>query len=425
MNAILNNSAAITPTMEVKSAIENARKEYMKKEKEMIVGKYTLPTTPGKDGYYRIYVCDKQSSKGRRQLASKSLEELADKIYHHERCINGTARKTFAEIFTLVQEERIKYIKDPDKLLSAENTISKHQFDYNRFFKDTLLEQIYIDEISKKDIEDVILLNLQRYNLNKKAFDGMLYIIRNIFKLAFYEYWISDNTFERVNLKKYSGMLVETMPSSERAYTEKELCKILNYIRNYQIQNPNYIPAYALELQILMGLRRGEIPPLMWNDIKNGYISINKEQITVKKSNKHGQYDRIVQHTKTFKNRLFPISQDISDFLKKLKHIHSVFCLDSIYLFPFNTSNGVISNSIVYDFYERVINSLNLKKKDIIMGPHSFRRNAITDVVNATNGNLTLASQLFGNSPLVAENNYYTGVDMDTALSVLNKRKLS
>lgn len=55
----------------------------------------------------------------------------------------------------------------------------------------------------------------------------------------------------------------------------------------------------------------------MWNDIKNSYISINKEQITVKKNNKHGKYNKIVQHTKTFKNRLFPISQDISDFLKK------------------------------------------------------------------------------------------------------------
>lgn len=58
-------------------------------------------------------------------------------------------------------------------------------------------------------------------------------------------------------------------------------------------------------------------------------------------------------------------------------------------------------------------------------GTHSFRRNAITDVVNASGGNIILASNLFGNSPEVAKKNYYTGVNVDEALEVLNKRKFS
>ncbi len=45
-------------------------------------------------------------------------------------------------------------------------------------------------------------------------------------------------------------------------------------------------------------------------------------------------------------------------------------------------------------------------------GTHSFRRNAITDVVNASGGNIILASKLFGNSPEVAKKNYFTGIDM-------------
>lgn len=39
----------------------------------------------------------------------------------------------------------------------------------------------------------------------------------------------------------------------------------------------------------------------------------------------------------------------------------------------------------------------------VIKGTHSFRRNNITDVVNATNGNEIMASTLFGNTPGVAE----------------------
>ena len=60
-----------------------------------------------------------------------------------------------------------------------------------------------------------------------------------------------------------------------------------------------------------------------------------------------------------------------------------------------------------------------------IKGTHSFRRNAITDVVNSTGGNVVLASKLFGNSPEVACKNYYTGIDLNEALEALNNRKLS
>ena len=58
-----------------------------------------------------------------------------------------------------------------------------------------------------------------------------------------------------------------------------------------------------------------------------------------------------------------------------------------------------------------------ITKKDI--------ENAITDVVNATNGNIIMASQLFGNSPEVAKKNYYTEINFSESTNALNKRHLS
>ena len=68
---------------------------------------------------------------------------------------------------------------------------------------------------------------------------------------------------------------------------------------------------------------------------------------------------------------------------------------------------------------------LNEKVYHFRKGTHSFRRNAITDVVNASGGNIILASKLFGNSPEVEKKNYFTGIDMQDALECLNKRKFS
>ena len=75
--------------------------------------------------------------------------------------------------------------------------------------------------------------------------------------------------------------------------------------------------------------------------------------------------------------------------------------------------------------YTHACQKLNIAiQEDVIRGPHSFRRNAITSVVNSPNGNMELASSLFGNSPKVAKSNYFTGIDMNNAIEVLNYRTL-
>ena len=86
----------------------------------------------------------------------------------------------------------------------------------------------------------------------------------------------------------------------------------------------------------------------------------------------------------------------------------------------------MITNNVVYRFYRRICDKLGIRiSREETKGTHSFRRNAITDVVNASGGNLILAAALFGNSPEVAKRNYYTGINKEEALRVLNERKFS
>ncbi len=102
--------------------------------------------------------------------------------------------------------------------------------------------------------------------------------------------------------------------------------------------------------------------------------------------------------------------------MNRLKKVHDVYYS--------NSENGVITNNTVYDFYRRMFKKLGIKQeKGIIKGTHSFRRNAITDVVNSTNGNLILAAELFGNSPEVIRKNYFTGIDTKQAIDALEQRK--
>ena len=168
-------------------------------------------------------------------------------------------------------------------------------------------------------------------------------------------------------------------------------------------------------------MRRGELPPLTWADIcdEDGYISIHREQISVK-ANGSGKGDgfRIVGHTKTYKDRRFPITSDVRDCLDRIKSVHDRRYPDSQFLFPADTAEGCITNNVVYLHYRRVCDNLGIKTDSgVIKGTHSFRR--ITHVMNSPGGGATMASQLYGNTPEVTEANYYAGLDLKAARRVL------
>ena len=263
--------------------MRDARELYINIEKKEILEGYSFPDKPGKDGYYRIYVRGIGKKSGRKQLFAKSLDELRDKVYDFEKGIVGCSRKTFKDTYELVLSEKLKYIKDPEKKLSKQNTINKNRSDYNRYFSGTGFEDKFIDSISKKDIEEIVYHILKRYDLRDKAVSAMKGILKAAFSLAYEQYWIKDNVYERVNFTKYSGMIAKDMDIDKRVHSEEELARILNEIHANQAKKPYYIPAYALEMQILMGARRGEIPPLRRSDVHDTYVELSREQISVKK----------------------------------------------------------------------------------------------------------------------------------------------
>ncbi len=404
---------------------ENVRKQCEEIMKNEILNKYTFPTKKSSDGYYHINLPDRTKTTGRTQIKSKTLKELQDKVIQFHLGLHSSKKKIFADVFNLLQEEKIKYIKDDEKLLSVQNTISRNYSEFKRFFNDTSFVKKYIDDITPKDIENIIYYNIEKYELHPKGIASLKALLNQTFDYAFKQNLIRENPFLRVDFEKFRYMATSPVPIEQRAYTDDDLKKFLDYLHDKQEKQKNYLPAYALELQILTGLRRGEIPPLKWSDVTADYIHIHQEQLTIKKHGNVSEHFEIVNHTKTHKSRKFPMSDDLKDLLKRLKSVHDKYYPTSMYLFPAKSKNGVITNNTVYNLYRRMIKSLGYQQTNgVILGTHSFRRNAITRTVNASNGNLVLAAEMFGNSPEVIRSNYYTGLDIEDAKSVVNKVRL-
>lgn len=395
------------------------REMYEEKMKEEILSRYNFPTKPSSDGFYHIYV--KDAAKGRRQFKASTLEILKTKVYEFVKEQEGLKSHTFKSCYEAAKALRTKRTKKNNKRYSLENTINRMDSDYKRFFEGTEFELKEIGEITKEDVEEFIEDALTRFDLRKKGFNNLKSLLKKTFDYAFKEYYTAENVYERCDLSQFADLIMDDVPITKRVHSAKEVEDILGYIHLYQAEHPDYIPSYALELQILIGARRGEIPPLTWDDISDDSIFIHRELVTLhKREGRDTDLHAIVEHTKNHSNRMFPMTEELKEFFDRLRDVHRMYYKDSSFLFPGGAITGTMTNNVVYKFYRKCCDKVGIKHTPgVVIGTHSFRRNAITRTVNKSGGNIYMASKLYGNSPRVAEANYYTGVDLDAARRLL------
>ena len=317
--------------------------------------------------------------------------------------------KTFKNIFDFAMEEKLSLTKNPEKRLSTQNTIVRLRQSYKRYISETQLENLIVTEITSRDIERNYRLNLARYDLRLRAVANLRTVYKYVFDTSMMEGWITVNPFYQTNFKRYKDLIVPDSDLSERGYTDDEMSRMRSYISDKLEEDPTDFSLQALKLQMMCGFRRGEIPPLRWEDVTEDYIWIHREQLLMKE----GGAEIIVNHTKTWKDRYFPVTKEIRSFLDKLKEISK-----GEYLFPHK--NGCITNQSIYTRHYNMCLALKIPVlKDTIRGTHAFRRNAITEVINKSNGNVYLAAKLFGNSHNVIDAHYYLGVDLKGAKEIL------
>lgn len=315
---------------------------------------------------------------------------------------NEQMEKSFKNIFDFAMEEKLSLIKNPEKRLSTQNTIVRLRQAYRRYISETEIENLIVTDITSKDIERNYRLNLARYDLRSRAVSTLRTVYKYVFDTSMMEGWLKVNPFYQTNFKRYKDLIVPDADIQLRGYTEDEINRMRDYISDKLEEDPIDFPTQALKLQMMCGLRRGELPPLRWEDVTEDYILIHREQLLIKESG----VEVIVSHTKTWKDRKFPVTKEIRLFLNKLKDVSN-----GEYLFPYN--NRCITNQSIYTRHYRMCMALGIPiLKETVRGTHAFRRNAITDVINRSNGNVYLAAKLFGNSENVIDSNYYLGIDI-------------
>lgn len=413
----------------------------MKKKDKDLLEAYQLPKNPSSDGYYHINVKAIHTGTGKRkQLTAKTLKELKEKLLDviYEECPEFISY-TVKEVFDLWQEHLVCHYNAFEYKYSTLNTVSRNKSEFKRFIASSDICNMHINKVSAKQLRLLIINCIDQYHLSHKGLDSLRSLLSGIYKYAVSLGQVESNLALSIDYKDPELLvhLRKPMDIQSRAYTDEQVAMFLDYIHVHQEKYPSYLGSYAFELQILTGLRRGEIPPLRWDDIvvRNGIelLHIYREQITVKKTKDEPEHFVIVGHTKNERlkantnewGRYFPLTKEVKDLLVRLKHVQESYYPNSKYLFPAGTDEGVITNNVVYNFYRRAARKLNCPvQKEIIRGTHSFRRNAITTTLNASGGDIDMVAKVYGNSPEVIRKYYYTGIDYQKTLVILNNMSI-
>lgn len=345
-----------------------------------------------KGDFYTIINGHKMQCHTRKALEDKIIDFILSDHY-----------MTFCDAYHAYWEQRISRVKDPRKLPSAKNTELRSKKDYKRYIEGTPFEQKQLSDLTDQDVTDLIDFNIHKYDIHKQGLKNLKTLLSQVLQYGLVNRVLDENPMDRVDWSAFAYSVSPSASIDQRVYTEEEVAKMYEYARQKEAESPQCMGAWAYELILLTGCRRGEIPPLTWSDVhlEEGYIDIHQEMVA------SNHTVTILPRTKTDRDRYFPIVPQIADFLTRLKCVHDQYFPDSDYLFPGKVKGlGCITLTTAYAQHNKACKALGIRNDSSFMrGTHSFRRIHQTSMMEQ-GANERLASQLYGNSPQSMKSHY-------------------
>lgn len=383
-----------------------------------ILSSYTFPKKPQKNGHYYIKVKDPSKKNGRTTLSARTLSELQDKVLQFE---NTSHAKTFYQVYAELQEYIVSGITDETRRVKRNNTVKRHWQSYNKYIKDSKIASMPIVDITAVDVSNVCFWAASQHKIRRHEWGALRTIIKQTFDHARFLGILAPDkrtAYELADFRPVYNALEKDISTLDRGYTEEEIEKLQAVIAEKHRKRPNYLPTYGLELQILLGLRRGEVAALKWSDfdMEKGAVTIQREQLTVQGS-KPLRY-HIDDDTKTGKKRRLAITPKVRELLDTIRSIQYRTNRLSIYLFPADTELGCITNAVIPQHFDELCRKAGIfVSRDLTRGTHAFRRNFESDLYSVSESK-DIAADMTGNTKAVFDSNYSMGMSVEKMMQI-------
>lgn len=356
-------------------------------KREEILKKHPWHIGEGKDGKWRTYLPDEK--KGRKMIKRNSQSDLEDAVVKFYKELEGKDKpKTF--------EDTYWHWRSIQDALVMENSISKYNTDYKRYFKNTDFSKKEIREITEEDIKVFIVERVKSLNLCKKACKTLFGYISNTINSARINKLICENPMEFLKASQFYKYCTEIHKPPEKAIiSDEDMKKLYQRIYADHQEHPEYIPTYAVEFATLTGMRVGEISALKWDCIMDDYIIVNKSE----------KYNRIkkeyfIDKTKNRKERIFPLTDEIRSLLRRIKSVEIEY--GYICEWVFANANGRIHAPVISSCSKNKCQQIGIDEKGI----YAYRK-TLNSKMKCCGVSTIVAASLLGHTEDVNEK-YYT-----------------
>lgn len=358
------------------------------KQKERILNQHPYSIWKGKNEYWYTYLPDSDSPNGRNLVRRKKKESLEGYIVEFY-CGTGDKKViTFDEMY-------FKWGNVQDQLVS-DNTITKYDSDYKRYFKDEEFSDTPITEITEETVKVFICQSVKKKKLCKQAGKTLYADINNVIRSAMINKYITDNPMEFLRTKMfYQYCHDEKKTAEQRTVSDFDMKRLYRQFEADYEKKPDYIPTYAVELATLTGMRVGELSALKWEDLHEDHIHICRSE---KYNRRKKEY--FIDETKNKEVRNFPLSPEIRNVLERVKRaeVRNGYICEWI----FANAKGRIHASVISSCIKNKCKQVKMEYKSI----HSLRR-TLNSKMKCNGVPTTVAASLLGHSEEV-NRKYYT-----------------
>lgn len=261
-----------------------------------------------KDGRWEARYVKGIGADGKKKYGSVYSYSYSDAKEKQKHCIANTKRTGkigYNNTLSDLADEWLSNIKNSVKILTYqkyESIINNHIKTYFRGFSPDLITGQIVSEFSDNKIS----------YLSKSTVNEILTVIGLIFSYGEKEYGII-----RPNFKSIKTPLQEMRVLS--IFEQKTL-------ENYLLHETD-IYKFGIILLLYTGLRIGELCALQWEDIKDGYINVNKTMHRIKSGSKT---EIIIESPKTaYSNRQIPTPDFLFELINGFREKGSVLKTNS------------------------------------------------------------------------------------------------
>jgi len=265
----------------------------------------TPPSTSG--GRWQTFYKDENGNrKNIKATSEKLLIKKLVKIYSANQYID---KITFIDLFN-------EWIVYKESVTNSPNTIKRHHQHYKKYLLNSKLHNMPIKKIDELLLEQMCNNLVKEHNLSNKEWGNVRTIIKGMFEFAYRKRYISVNPMPNVKITvKYRQVVKKT--GRTQTFNKDELYALYEYLDRMYMETSD-TSFLCIKLNMLLGLRVGELVAVKWEDVDDTYIHIVREEIRNQVTN---QYE-VVEHTKTNTDRFVILPDKAKKILEQIPKEH-------------------------------------------------------------------------------------------------------